>query len=350
MRYQHFSRLCSLFLLIAALLITGCSAPAAESQPAPTQPAAQPTTAPTAAPTTQPPSPTPVEPIDKGQIEDPEEFKAALLQALMDQDTEKLQGWMTIPFITGGWRADASDSDPVDALRSLYNDYLGADNRLELVKDADLKALMGGLDPLSLPRSDAGVIEAVLVSGWGKDGRDEAILFIARAADNSLKWQGWITVNGGFSGARLGGIQLYTNEAQGYSVYLPKGYEIEDTNPGNVLIMAPGEGHPGQGRAAAFIEVVPANGRTVQEITEQVKVDVGPGFNIPPGTAMGLDKAMAIVLSGLPGQDVNRQLFVVYNDLLYHITFVPDTSQAGIPFTQMEDLYAMIVNTFHFTN
>ncbi len=59
---------------------------------------------------------------------------------------------------------------------------------------------------------------------------------------------------------------------------------------------------------------------------------------------------MAIVLSGLPGQDVNRQLFVVYNDLLYHITFVPDTPQVGTPYWQMEDLYAMIVNTFHFTN
>jgi len=218
------------------------------------------------------------------------------------------------------------------------------------VKDADLKALMGELDPLSLPRGDAGVTEAVLVSGWGKDGRDEAILFIARTPDNSLKWHGWIEIKGGFSGARLGGIQTYANEAYGYRVYLPKWVEIQETSPSSVLIMAPGVGHPGQQRAAAFIDVEPANGRSVEEIVEQVKADLGPGFNIPPGTAMGLDKALAIVLSGLPGQDVNRQLFVVYNDLLVHITFVPDTPQVGTPYWQMEDLYAMIVNTFHFTN
>lgn len=58
---------------------------------------------------------------------------------------------------------------------------------------------------------------------------------------------------------------------------------------------------------------------------------------------------MAIVLSGLPGQDVNRQLFVVYRDKLIHITFAPDTAKAGKPYLEMEDLYAMIANTFHIT-
>lgn len=338
MRYQHLSRSFPLLLMIAAALaLLACSALA--------RPLTRSGTA-----------PTPVESFEKGGIEDPSvfvdqgEFKAALLQALMDQNVEKLRRWMTIPFFTGGWGADASDTSPEAALQSLYTDHMGADNRLEFVKDADLKALMGGRDPLSIPRAEAGVIEAVLVSGWGKDGRDEAILFIARAADNGLKWHGWIEVKGGFSGARLGGIQHYINAVNGYSVYLPKDYEIVEENPSHVLVMAPGEGHPGEGRAAAFIDVEPANGRTVNEIVEQVKADLGPGFNIPPGTAMGLDKAMAIALSGLPGQDVNRQLFVVYNDLLYHITFIPDTPQAGASYWQMEDVYAMIVNTFHFTN
>lgn len=268
----------------------------------------------------------------------------------MAQDTAKLEGWMTFPFLEGGWRADGSDTSPEDALRVLYSDYLGTGNRLELVEGADLTALMGDVDPLSFPRAEAGVVEAVLVSGWGKDGRDEAILYIARAADNSLRWHGWMIIPGGFSGARIGGVQLYTNETHGYRVYLPKNYEISETNPSSVLVMAPGVGHPGQERAAAFITVEPANGRTVEEITEQIKAELGSGYNIPPGTVLGLDKAMAIILSGLPGQDVNRQLFVVYNDLLYHITFVPDAPQVGAPYLQMEDLYAMIVNTFHFTN
>ena len=53
--------------------------------------------------------------------------------------------------------------------------------------------------------------------------------------------------------------------------------------------------------------------------------------------------------TSLPGQDFNRQLFMVHDDLLYHMMFVPDDPQAGASYRQMEDAYAMIVNTFHFT-
>ncbi len=38
---------------------------------------------------------------------------------------------------------------------------------------------------------------------------------------------------------------------------------------------------------------------------------------------------------------------MVRGDRLYHMTFSPDNSQAGKAYEQMEDIYAMIVNTFH---
>jgi hypothetical protein len=336
-------------LLLASTLIAGCSPTPAANQPTQTQPAPQPTSLPAILTATPLPTQPPVESNQPANLASPEEFKAALLQALMDQDTQTLVSWMTSPFLTGGWRADASDTAPEDALQDLYTYYLGADNRLEWVEDADLTALMGGRDPLFMPRTEAGVFEAALVSGWGLDGRDEAILFLARLPDGSLKWHGWIVVKGGFSGARLGGLQPYTNHVNGYSIFIPKGYEIDETNPNNVIILAPGEGHPGEGRAAAFIIVKPAGDQTVEQIVEQFKADISPGFEIPPGTALGLDKAFAIVLGGLPGQDSNRQLFTVYNNLLYNIYFVPDNPKVGEPYWQMEDLYAQIVNTFRFT-
>ena len=39
---------------------------------------------------------------------------------------------------------------------------------------------------------------------------------------------------------------------------------------------------------------------------------------------------------------------MVHNDQLYWMIFVPDNPQAAA-YLQMEDVYAMIVNTFHFT-
>jgi hypothetical protein len=33
---------------------------------------------------------------------------------------------------------------------------------------------------------------------------------------------------------------------------------------------------------------------------------------------------------------------------MYHIHFAPDDPQSGASYRQMQDLYAMITNTFHF--
>jgi hypothetical protein len=300
-------------------------------------------------------APTPVVRFERGGVEDPNvfvdlaAFQAALLQALTGRDTMKLQMWMTGSILTGTWRADLSDTSPADAVKSLYIDQLGAENHLTLVKNADLKALMGGKDPLSILRGEVGVTDAFLVSGWGKDGRDEALLFVARQANNSLKWHGWMVIKGGFSGARLGGLQPYQNDANGYSLFLPKDDQVIESNATEVLVLAPGQGHPGETRAAAFIFVEPADGRSVEQVVEAVKAEYPSGFNITVDSPIDIDDAKALVVNGLPGQDSNRQLFMVHSDLLYHITFVPDNPQLGDAYQQMEDIYTMVVNTFHFT-
>jgi hypothetical protein len=356
MSYKSFSRLFLLLVLAAMLLSAGCNVP--------TGPAAVPTAAPTM-PVTAPTTPsTTVEAVQQvvtqapteavnayvGPFTDAETLVPAVLQALMDRDTEKLMTVMRSDFMTCYWRADGAPSDPAYAVQEIYDQFWGEDVHLEWVKDADLQALMGGADPLSCGYSNRRMEQAVLISGFGKDGRDEFALTLARDDDNSLRWAGWIRFKGGISGARLGGNQHYVNDKLGISFYVPKDYEIQLTEDGRVLIIAPGpsERPPFEERAAALVETQPANGRTVQEVADQVKADAGPGFN-ETTTMMGLDKAPAIVFDGLPGQDPNRQLFVVYNDLLYHITFAPNNPLNGADYVQMEDLYAMMINTFHFT-
>lgn len=328
-----------ILLLIAVLLLSGCT------------PLIPPVT-------TAGGPPNPVVSVEKGEVENPSlfidsaVFQSALLHAIAARDPDKLQRWMTEPFLAGTWRADRSDTSSAFALVSLYAGQLGAEIRLEPVMDADLKALMGGTDPLLIPGGKAGVTDAFLVSGWGKDGRDEAILFVARQPDNSLKWQGWMRVQGGFSGARLGGIQPYQNDALGFSLYLPKDYELPDPDASTGMFLAPGVGHPDENRAAAFFSVEPANGRTAEQVATQLaeytKAEMGEGYTGAAITVLDIDGEPAYFVSGLPGQDINRQLFMVHNDLLYTLMFVPDSPHAAA-YSQMEDVYAMIVNTFHFT-
>jgi hypothetical protein len=289
---------------------------------------------------------------------EPAAFEAALLKALATQDTEKLRMWMTDPFLTGTWRGDLSDTSAAESIKTLYTEQLSgekmrrADSQLALVNNVDLKALLGGKDPLSIPRGEAGVTDAFLVSGWGLDGRDEAILFLARQVDNSLKWHGWMLVRGGFSGARLGGNLPYKNDALGFSLYLPKNYEFPEPNASEVVFMGPGSGHPTENRVGVFITAEPANGRTAEQIATQLaaqtKAEMGAGYSGGAVTAMSIDGEAAFSVSELPGQDINRQLFMVHDDRLYHMMFVPDSPRAAA-YQQMEDAYAMIVNTWHFT-
>lgn len=274
-------------------------------------------------------------------------FQDALLQALSARDA-KLQLWMTDPLITGTWRGNLINTSPADAVKKLFSEELGANSRLTPINLAELKALMGGQDPLSIPRSEAGVTNVLFISGWGNDGRDEAILFIARKPDNSLKLHGWMVIKGGFSGARVGGTRLYTNQTPGFQVYVPKGYEVS-ARGNQVSIIAPGEG---PGRGLGIIAFESAKGRTSDQVNAQVlktaQAELGPGADLK-STSLKIENTQAFVITGLPGQDPNRQLFMVRGDQLYHMTFMPDGPRVGKAYGQMEDAYAMIVNTFHFT-
>jgi hypothetical protein len=310
----------ALLSLITVLMLAGCAAPI---QPV----------------STSGTPPTPVVTMEAGGVEKP-----TLQQALATGDSVTLQAWMTDPVLTGTWRGELAESSPAEAVKTLLAEQPGEGGQLSVVEGADLKALLGGKDPRSILGEEAGVTEAILVSGWGKEGRDEAILFTARQPDGSLKLRGWMVIQGGFSGARLGGNQPYANEAQGYSVFLPKGYGVTPQGEGQVAIFPQGEGHPG----GAWIVVEAANGRSAEQVVEAVKAELGPGFNVSIGRVLDIEGARALVVNGLPGQDPNRQVFMVHDDRLYHITFAPDDPQMGEAYRQMEEVYAMIVNTFHF--
>ncbi len=337
MAHKQSIRIIAQFLLILVLVLPGC-APLIEPD------------------TSSGSSSTPVVPTEPVEVKNPDvfvdvaAFESALLQALTVHDSEKLQIWMAEPFLTGAWREKLSNSSKGDAIKSLFNDQMGPENKLELVKNADLKALMGDKDPLSLLPADASGADAVLISGWGQDGLDEAILLITRQSDQSLRWSGLIQVRGGFSGTRLGGIAPYKNDAFGFSLYLPKDYQVNQPNAVEIQIIAPQvSGVPGM----AFIFVEPANGRSAEQVAQSAlddaKTVLGEGSTISIDQTLNIEGEPAFVLNHLPGQDINRQLFMVHNDLLYHMLFAPFDLQSGNAYLQAADAYAMIVNTFHFT-
>lgn len=267
-------------------------------------------------------------------------FQNALVDALNARDASQLKIWMTEPFLTGWWRGEMMDDLPADALDTMLNERLDGENKLAVVQNADLYTLMGDKSPLTLPRLEAGVESAFLVSGWGKDGRDEMVLFIARRPDNSLRWHGALLVPGGFTAQQSGGVQAYTNAAHGYRLFIPKGFEVQQPTATQVVIIAPGEGHNERG----FISVEPANGRTAEEAANAVANAV----KVETTSVMGIEGQQAVILDRLPGQAPNRQVFIVNDGVLYKMMFVPRDELAGNAYIQMEALYATVMNTFHF--
>lgn len=302
-------------------------------------------------------APTPVVMTDGAAVDnpdvfiDPQQLAAALLETISARDEARLQKLMTGTFVIGWWRGEMGDYTQADALRNLYADQLGSEIKLAATQNVDLAALLGGVDPLTLLGSDSAVIRVVHVTGWGKDGKDEALLLIAVQPDDRMLWKGVLAIQGGFTSPETDGVEPYANTDSGYSMFLPKGYEIIQTTPDSVMIFAPQDtqGH----RERATITVEPANGRTAEQAAQEATSGM-PADMLKPGTVMGLDNEMALMLDKLPGQDLNRQVFVIHAGRLYRMAFFPQNELAGADpaaveaTRQMENLYAVVLNTFQF--
>ena len=116
--------------------------------------------------------------------------------------------------------------------------------------------------------------------------------------------------------------------------------------PGWVVInpiSAPGD-MPGD--AWVYVQVQDAAGKTAAQFVDEQVVALGEGFNIST-SEVTVDGEQAIVVDGLPGQDSNRQVFVVHNERLYDLVFMPWFPNAAEP-TPLEHLYATVMDTFHF--
>lgn len=314
--------------LLLALLILALAA---------CQPAFIPGTSGGTAPAENRPSPEPT-------VQTPQAFVDQVLGVLAERDPAKIQALMGESFLFGWWRWEMLDEAPADAVRDLLQNNLAPGSSLAAAPDADLVTLMGGKDPASIPGPNVDVVETALVTGWGLEGRDEAILFIARRPDGELYWHGVLVVQGGFTSPQTGGVQLLTNEAHGYSLWYPKGFEVYYPNEQEAVILAPAttEGH----RERAFIWVEPAGGKTVEQAVGELLADF-EGFEIEQTmTIVGGEAAM--ILDNLPGQDINRRVLVVHADRLYSMMFVPSDPERAQAYAEMETVFGPLLNTFQF--
>ncbi len=138
-------------------------------------------------------------------------------------------------------------------------------------------------------------------------------------------------------------------ERYNFCLLYPTGYAVDEPTENQIVLYVGsllGVAHP-----KAFIEVQNAEGRTSEQIADEMAAEAEaamPGYDVEVSFGLSLGYEPAWVLENMLGQDISRQVVVVHNGQLYKLTFVPADEQTGEVYTGMEDLYTLLINSFRF--
>jgi photosystem II stability/assembly factor-like uncharacterized protein len=135
-----------------------------------------------------PPTPTP----------DPLTFAQSVVSTLNARAFESLPPMMDGTFTFAYWQSQGTVYQSETAIEYLRTSHIGV---TPLVSNPakDLTALLGGANPYSIMGLDPAKSKALYVSGWGLDGKIEAILYVTQRADGSLYWHSVLIAPYGFS-------------------------------------------------------------------------------------------------------------------------------------------------------
>ena len=129
---------------------------------------------------------------------DVSQFKKMLVNDLNARDYESLKGWMDQSFLIAYWQSEGTSNTPEAAIEQLQRSLLNASSPIIADPNKDLAALLG-TDPVTIVGPE--VIEAspLFTTGWGAEGKDEAILFAAKQPNGDLYWHGLLFAKDGFA-------------------------------------------------------------------------------------------------------------------------------------------------------
>jgi hypothetical protein len=137
------------------------------------------------------------------------------------------------------------------------------------------------------------------------------------------------------------GMQRLINFEHGYCLTYPAEYKVEKPNESETLLVIGGLLNASDPRV--HIHVEPAAGRTAEAAAAQIVAD-NADFDIAQSEAQ-IAGQPAVVLDKLPGQDINRRVYLVAQDRLYSFYFAP-ADPAVEAFAGTESLYMEILNSF----
>jgi hypothetical protein len=137
--------------------------------------------------------------------------------------------------------------------------------------------------------------------------------------------------------------ELFSSDQLGLCFSFPQGYTQIPYND-TVEIVAPSLGPGTELRGLFWLEMSDSQNRTAEEVADQEVKDVA-GLN-PGRWTVTLGGEQALVLDGMPGQDLVRRVYIVHQQTLYILTFSPTRSENTAASDQMEALYAAVTSSW----
>lgn len=137
--------------------------------------------------------------------------------------------------------------------------------------------------------------------------------------------------------------QVVINAPLDYCFAYPQGFTLL-INGSQVEVMGPYSGVGGVVAGMVWIDVADAPGRTALDIAnEEVNAVVGIS---PLRSTVRLGGEEALVLEGLPGQELIRKIYIVHNGLLYTFNFSPYESANDTANAQTENLFTSVTSSW----
>lgn len=131
-------------------------------------------------------------------------FKQEVVSALNARNFNHMRVLMDESFVVAASRSQGTRYTAEPAIEQLQLNHLSAAPAIVADPKKDLNTLLNNMDPLNIFGIDVGLNQGLFVSGWGLDGKDEAILFMNYLPDGSLYWHGVLVATGGFASSGNG--------------------------------------------------------------------------------------------------------------------------------------------------
>jgi len=136
--------------------------------------------------------------------------------------------------------------------------------------------------------------------------------------------------------------ELFSSDQLGLCFSYPQGYTYLPEND-SVEIIGPELPAPDL-RVLFWLEISDAYDRTAEKIADQ-EMTYAAGLDVGRWTVT-LGGEQAVVLDGMPGQDFQRRVYVVHQQTLYILAFMPTRSENKAASDQLETLYTAITNSW----